>query len=41
MNDEIIYSPCDRCPYKQLCRELPQDMSCEDVQKYAEESEGE
>ena len=27
---------CKRCPYRQICRELPEDMSCEDVRRYAE-----
>ena len=27
---------CYKCPYKQLCHDLPMDMSCDDVQNYAE-----
>ena len=26
---------CYKCPYKQLCHDLPIDMSCEDVLNYA------
>lgn len=30
---------CSKCHYKQLCKELPTDMSCEDIQKYAKAGE--
>lgn len=26
---------CYKCPYKQLCHDLPSDMSCDDVLNYA------
>ena len=26
---------CKRCPYRKICSELPEDMSCEDVRQYA------
>ena len=27
---------CKHCPYRKICKELPEDMSCEDVQRYAQ-----
>lgn len=30
---------CKRCKYKQLCRETPEDFSCDDVKKLAEINE--
>ena len=30
-----------RCPYRQICRELPEDMSCEDVRRYANDGKAE
>lgn len=31
MSDE-----CKKCKYKQLCKECPQDFSCEDVKRLAQ-----
>lgn len=30
---------CYKCPYKQLCHDLPSDMSCDDVLNYARDGE--
>ena len=35
MSDE-----CKKCKYKQLCKECPQDFSCEDVKRLAQIDEG-
>lgn len=30
-----VVNDCYKCPYKQICHDLPIDMSCEDVLNYA------
>lgn len=30
---------CDKCDFAELCEILPEDMSCEDIRRYAEVGE--
>lgn len=33
---EMMNQTCIKCPLKKVCKDLPKDMTCEDVKAFAE-----